>query len=462
MKHLRFLTALILPAILFIACENTTNIGPSLVGDQMQIIVDSTFVITGKSVENKRIQSRTITQILGSITAKEYGSLSSDFVTQFMPAATIDTTNVQVENIDSLRLIFRIPETDIIGDSLVPMGLSIYPLNKALPSPIYSDFDPEGYYDPNDLISSSIYKCNTLAVTDTSKVTGQKYIFVSLPKTLAQKLYSLYVDNPANYSNPQNFCKVFPGFYVSNSYGSGRVVRIAQSVMRLHYHKNFVNSNGNDTTVNYVGYYYGVQPEVISNNVIKYSMSESLKQKVEDGQNIIVAPAGRDIEIEFPATKIIETYKSQAGNMSVVNTLTFSIPVESVQNNYNISIPQTMLMILSRDKDKFFIDNKVTDDVTSFFATYNSTTKSYDFSEMRAYMMDLLKKESITPEDYTFTLTPITLETTTNASTSYYYYGTTTETVNAIVPYTGTPTMANLLLDKSKIVLTFSKQNSNY
>ena len=462
MKHLSFLTALILPAVLFIACENTTNIGPSLVGDQMQIIVDSTFVITGKSVENHRIQSRTITQILGSISAKEYGSLSSDFVTQFMPAATIDTPNVQVENIDSLRLIFRIPESDIIGDSLVPMGLNIYPLDKALPSPIYSDFDPEGYYDPNNLISSSIYKCNTLAVTDTTKVEGQKYIFVSLPKTLAQNLYSLYVENPENYATPQNFSKVFPGFYISNSFGSGRVVRIAQSVMRLHYHKNFVNSNGNDTTVNYVGYYYGVQPEVISNNVIKYSMSESLKQKVEDGQNIIVAPAGRDIEIEFPATKIIETYKSQSGNMAVVNTLTFSIPVEKIENDYNISIPQTMLMILSRDKNKFFIDNKVTDDVTSFFATYDSSTKSYSFSEMRGYMMDLLKKGNITPEDYTFTLTPVTLETTTNASTSYYYYGTTTETVNAIVPYTGTPTMANLLLDKSKVVLTFSKQNSDY
>ena len=462
MKHLSFLTALILPAVLFIACENTTNIGPSLVGVQLQIIGDSTFVITGKWVENHRIQSRTITQILGSISAKEYGSLSSDFVTQFMPAATIDTTNVQVENIDSLRLIFRIPESDIIGDSLVPMGLNIYPLDKALPSPIYSDFDPEGYYDPNNLISSSIYKCNTLAVTDTTKVEGQKYIFVSLPKTLAQNLYSLYVENPENYATPQNFSKVFPGFYVSNSFGSGRVVRIAQSVMRLHYHKNFVNSNGNDTTVNYVGYYYGVQPEVISNNVIKYSMSESLKQKVEDGQNIIVAPAGRDIEIEFPATKIIETYKSQSGNMAVVNTLTFSIPVEKIENDYNISIPQTMLMILSRDKNKFFIDNKVTDDVTSFFATYDSSTKSYSFSEMRGYMMDLLKKGNITPEDYTFTLTPVTLETTTNASTSYYYYGTTTETVNAIVPYTGTPTMANLLLDKSKVVLTFSKQNSDY
>ncbi|MDE5844169.1 MAG: hypothetical protein K2H44_02125 [Muribaculaceae bacterium] len=100
-----------------------------------------------------------------------------------------------------------------------------------------------------------------------------------------------------------------------------------------------------------------------------------------------MASSGRDIKIEIPATKIIEINKSQSVNMIVV-TLTFSIPVEKTEN------------------DKFFIN-------------------------------------------YTFTLTPVTLETT-------------TETINTIVPYTETPTMANLLLNKSKIVLTFSKQNSDF
>lgn len=462
MKHLRFLTALIIPAIMLIACDNTTNIGSSLVENQLEIVVDSTFSLTGRSVENKRIQSRTITQILGAINAKEYGSFSSDFVTQFMPAASIDTANVQVENIDSLRVFLGIPNTDIIGDSLIPMGLSVYPLIKQLPSPIYSDFDPEGYYDPNQMIQSTIYKCNYMADTDTAQVANVNYVIFGLPKSLAQRLFSLYKENPANYATPENFAKVFPGLYITNSYGSGRVVRIAQTVMRLYYHKNFVNTNGNDTTVRYVGYYYAVQPEVISNNIIRYDMSESLKQKVEEGQNIVVAPAGRDIEIDFPAREIIDTYKSQAGNMSVINTLTFSIPAKEIENTYNMQPPSAMLMILSRDKDKFFIENQITDDVTSFLATYNSTTKTYDFSGMRAYMMDLLKKDNITSADYTFTLTPVTLETTTNASTSYYYYGTTTETVNAIVPYTGTPAMASLTLDKAKIVLTFSKQTANF
>ena len=97
------------------ACEETNNIGASLVKDQMEIVIDSTFVVNGRSVENHRIQSRTITQVLGKVDAEEYGSFESEFVTQFMSAATVDTTNVPRENIDSLRLIFRIPNGSIVG-----------------------------------------------------------------------------------------------------------------------------------------------------------------------------------------------------------------------------------------------------------------------------------------------------------------------------------------------------------
>ena len=120
-------------SLFFQSCEESNNIGSSLVKDQMEIIVDSAFTVTGKSVINDHIQSRTITQVLGSINAGVYGSLNSEFVTQFMPAAKIDTTNVKVENIDSLKIIFRVPTEDIVGDSLIPMGLEIYPLIKRLP-----------------------------------------------------------------------------------------------------------------------------------------------------------------------------------------------------------------------------------------------------------------------------------------------------------------------------------------
>jgi len=449
-------------ALLSTSCnDETSKIGTSLVDNQSEIVMDSVFVINGKSVVNHRIQSRSITQVLGNIKAEGYGEFRSEFVTQFMAATKLDTVNVKPENIDSLKLIMRVPKADVVGDTLAPMGLQVYPLTKVLPAPIYSDFDPSSYYDPSSPITSQVYKSNVLEEGDTAQWMNSTYIFVNLPKELGRKLYKAYVDAPASYATPASFAKVFPGFYIRNSYGSGNVVRIAQTVMRMYYHKNSINAAGRDTTIRYVGFYYGVQPEVVTNNIISYKIADKLQQRIDKGENLIIAPAGRDVEIKFPAKDVLESYLGNAGKLSVVNTLSLNIPVSEIENDYEIAPPANILLILSKDKDKFFIDNDVNDDVTSFVGTYDAEKGCYSFPSMRSYMLDLLKKEELKEEDYTFTITPVTLVTTTEASTSYYYYGT-TETVNAIVPYIGTPTMASLNLAEAKIILTFSKRTANF
>lgn len=448
--------------ILGTSCNDTTSkIGTSLIEDQTEVIMDSTFVITGKSVENLRIQSRTTKQVLGDIRADGYGEFRSDFVTQFMAASKLDTDNVPVENIDSLKLIMRIPKTNVVGDSLAPMGLQVFPLTKVLPAPIYSDFDPADYYDPSTPLATQYYKANVLEEGDTAQWMNSSYIFVKLPQELARKLYQTYLDNPASYSSPAAFTKEFPGFYIRHSFGSGNVVSIEQTVMRMYYHKNTVNAAGRDTTYRYTGYYYGVQPEIITNNIINYTISDKIQARLDKGENLLIAPAGRDVEINFPAKELISSYRDNAGKLSVINTVSFRIPVSEIENSYGINPPSSILLILSKDKDKFFIENDVNDDVTSFLGTYDSANKCYTFANMRSYMLDILGKEELKEEDYTFTVTPVSLVTTTEASTSYYYYGT-SETVNAIVPYIGTPVMASLDLSKAKIILTYSKQTGNF
>lgn len=436
------------------------NIGGSLINDEHEVYIDSTFVITGRSVENNRIQSRTVTQLLGSISAEGYGFFSSEYVTQFMCANVMDTVGVSVDDVDSLVLVINVPKNDIIGDSLIPMGLEIYPLTKQLPTPIYSDFDPEGYYDPNTKLTSAMYKCNVVGENDTIKTYENRYIYAKMPTEIGKKLFASYRENPGIFSDPESFTDLFPGVFIRNSYGSGRVMRVQQTSMRLHYKKHSVNDNGNDTTIAYVGYYFASKPEVVTNNLINYSMSSELQQRLQDGENIVVAPAGRDVEITFPAPEIIDTYSKNAGKVAVLNTLTFKIPVNEIENDYDIAPPQNVMMILSKDKDNFFVENKVTDDVTSFVAEYNATSGCYEFSGMRSYMLDLLSKDEVKEEDYTFVITPVSLVTTEEASTYYYYYYTQTN-VSAIVPYTSTPAMASLDLKNSKITLTFSKQVVN-
>lgn len=459
MKLYRYSIAAITACSLLQACDNSDNIGTSIIQDEVSIIVDSSFTITGKSINNERVQSRTITQLLGSIDAGEYGKLSSDFVTQFMPASRIDTTDVTVNNIDSLKLIFSMTRNGFVGDSLVPMGLEVYRLNRQLPSPIYSDFDPTDYYSESDRLSSEIYNCNYLGQSDSVQALTYRDIEVKLPLSLAKELFTLYKENPDNYVIPTEFAKSFPGIYVKNTFGSGRVIRISATLMSMFYHIDTQNDEGRDTTYNYIGNYYAVSPEIITNNNISYQLSNSLSQRTAAGENIIVAPAGLDVELTFPAIDIIDRYKDSSGALSLINTLSFTLPAEEIENKYGITPPQNLLMVLSNKKDEFFAKNEITDNKYSFYATYNSATKSYAFSDMRNYLIDLLKKEDLKPEDYTFTITPVNVITESSGS-SYYYQGTTY--ISSIVPYVETPVMIKLNLDKAKIILTYSKQTVNF
>lgn len=448
--------AIILSAAILTSCEDSPNVGSSLVEDESEVVIASEFTVAGRSIINPKVQSRTVKQVLGRINAKGYGTFSSDFVTQFMPSAQIDTENLTADNIDSLKLLFFVPNGSFVGDSIVPMGLEVYRLNKQLPAPIYSNFNPSDYYNPSDLLASKIYACNAVGASDSIKKLSYRLIDVPMPLALAKELYNLYVDDPSAYTFPASFAQHFPGIYVKNSYGDGRVVEIGSTMMRMYYHTTSTDSEGKETIKRYQGNYYAVTPEIVVNNNMAYAISPELNARISAGENIIVAPVGRDVELKFPIRDVIDYYHANSGSLAVVNSLTFEIPVEKIANDYGIEPPANLLMVLSSKKDAFFLNNELNNNVTSFYAAYDSDKHRYRFSGMRDYLLDILKKGDISPDDYTFTLTPVTIQTEVNSSNSYY--GSSTTYVSSIDPYIGAPTMVSLDLEKAKVTLTFSKQ----
>ena len=130
------------------------NIGHSITDTKSSIIEDSSFVMTGVSVPNTKLQARTSTQLVGEINCAGYGRLKSDVVCQLMPANRIDTIGTNVDLIDSCRLVLCLKASDgFTGDSLAPMRMTVYELEQTLPEPIYSDFSAEGYYNPKKPIA---------------------------------------------------------------------------------------------------------------------------------------------------------------------------------------------------------------------------------------------------------------------------------------------------------------------
>lgn len=469
MKNFTRLTALatLATGIFLSSCEDTSTVGESLIDNGIQIVVDSTYTLSGHSVANTQVRSRTIVQLLGSINATGYGSLTSDVVTQFISSETLDTTGIDKSDIDSIKLVLGMPLGSFVGDSIVPMGLEVYPLTKQLPSPIYSSFDPTGYYNPSVKWGSAIYAATTGNLTsDDDKDESYRYINVDLPLEFAYSIFDQYETSPSTFATPQAFAKWFPGLYIKNSFGSGRMINIANTSIKMYYHRTTqITGTSRDTTINYQSTYMAVSPEVLTNNNIVYKTSPDLTADVLAGKTILAAPIGYDVEFEFPAKEIVANFKSSGTPLSVVNSLSMSIPAKALSNDYGIEPPTYIVMVKKSAKDKFFAKANLPDNINSFYATYSSATGCYEFSTMRPYLMDLLDKDEITTDDTEFVITPVTATFASSASTSsslyYYYYGysqSSSSTLESLLPYVLTPVMCTLELDKAKIKFTHSLQ----
>jgi len=456
------------------ACDSSDDLtmpGSALVSDQFSVVVTDTFTLNARSIPNPRVQSRTTTQLLGAIEAPAYGTLHADYVAQLFPSNSIDTTGVALDSI-KLQLVFD--KGGFVGDSLAPIGFEVYPLTGMLPYPIYSnfpegtDFAETGFYNPepaaDDCHGTGMFTGAGISISDA--VAGNKYRFAyaSLPKSFGQKILDAYKDPSTRnlFNNPEEFARqIFPGVYVKTTFGSGRVTRITDTRVMMYYSKSqrLANSDGVlvDSITRHFTYIMSTAPEVVSNTNITLDMSDRITTMANAGRAVLVSPAGRDVELTFPIRNVIKAYEQSTGSsLSIVNTMTFSMPCDSITNGRGITPPTYLLMVLSKDKDKFFAANKLPDDVTSFVATLNTKTMTYDFGNMRDYLMEMIAKgDALSPEDYTFTMTPVSMVTEDSSS---YYSSASSSTLSGMSPMVAMPSMAELLPQKSKVTLTFSKQ----
>lgn len=448
------------------ACTDET-IGVSITDGVSSIIEDSSFVITGHSVRNERVQMRTSTKMLGLLQADGFGQLSAEAVTSWMPAVKIDTAGTRVEWIDSCRLKLRLPyRNGFTGDSLAPMRLNVYRLNKTLPNPIFSDFDPTGYYDSSDLLASASYspssgwrEISTSYVTGTNTYDTVRVISVPMPVELARDLFRAYKNDPSLFSTPKRFASYFPGIYITNSYGSGHVLNIKATELDVYYRQLFQENDTTDSVPSSLCQtYLASTPEVTSNNIIHFDMDDEITSMVNSGAAMIVAPAGYEVQVRFPIQDIIDKYKANIGNnQSIINTLTLTLPVSVPVTEYNIQPPTYLLMVKTSKKDNFINGDSLANNKDSFYAVYSPTQKEYVFTGLRDYVINILNKQGgiATEDDFNFTITPVDV---TNYTYQASYYSGTTNVVTKISPMVSRPAIVRLLLDKAKINLTYSKQ----
>ena len=73
---------------------------------------------------------------------------------------------------------------------------------------------------------------------------------------------------------------------------------------------NYDENKKKDTTVMRAGNYFAVTPEIVTNNNIKLEIAPEINARVAQGQSVIMAPAGLDVQFRFPGNEMIEKYRA--------------------------------------------------------------------------------------------------------------------------------------------------------
>lgn len=467
MKLLRFLIPFAGAASLLAAssCDNElSQIGPALSVGEATINIDSLyFDLHATAVENNDYDSRTGNLLLGNLNVPEYGALNCSYVTRLMCATSLDVPDSLrlPERVDSCILKLRLVRGDLTGDSLSPLRINAYRLDRQLPSGISNNFDPEGYYSQSGLLGSKSCVMSVIGSSD-SLFAKKTYIDIDIPVSaeFGKEVFNKYADDPSIFEWPQSFAQYFPGLFVETSFGKGCVANVQQTALGIYYHKLVDKSTtvGDETTVTQIHvrdsvYPFITSPEVLSSNNISYKVSDNIRDMVADGDMVITTPGGFYTSIKFPAAEVIARYTDDDYNMSLVSDLILSIPAEPVENSYGLGAAPELLLIKASEMESFFNENRIPDNKTSFVATYSATNGGYTFASMRNYILNLIEKGSVSDEDTDFVIVPVKLG---YEEVSSYYSS--TSYITQCTPYTSKPTMTRLHTENALVVFSFSTQ----
>ena len=448
--------------------DDTSTIGGSLSQGEVTIMADSLITdIESHCTYIESFDGRNITKLLGRINVPEYGSLKCSFVSQMMCATSMNIPDsITVNDIDSLRLILSVPRGSLTGDSLAPQQLHVYALNKQLPSDISSTFNPEGYYDPASPLGSTTYTVSNIARGD-SAIKKDYYVGipVKMPLSFGREIFSMYRNNDPVFQWPATFNKYFPGIYVEQNFGNGCIANITRAEMFTYWHHTELQSvmQPDSTfvmqpfTVRDSLSLMAYQPEVLASNVIDLKISDYIKNLVEQGRQVITTPGGYICNIKFPVRMLIDRFRDSGSALAVVSSLRFEIPAQAITNDFGLTVAPNLLMIKKSEYESFFAENKVPDNMTSFYAAYNSDTGSYHFNAMRSYFLKMLENDDngeLNEEDFEFVLVPVSVATESVSN----YDGSVTTYVTRCQSYIEKPTMTMLHTEKAIIMFVFSNQ----
>lgn len=436
MKILRLLTVLVIAALTFAACDDTTEgIGGSITNKIDNInISNSAFNVTTKSIVADSVLSRNNTGLIGKMKDPETGNyVKGDYMTQLsvLPTFSVDTLDyIKQANNDSIEAdscYLLVSYNASYGDTIAPMKVTAYEMTKPMAEDkeYYSNYDAfkEGWVSENNQHWSSNYNLsNTSDVKNFKIYLNKKYTKDGKTyKNYGSYIMQTYAEHPeyfkTNYKFLNNVC---PGFYIKNVGGTGNMAKIWNTELIFYWTRH--KTINKDSTAVSIGYnrFDGTE-EVLQLNKIEND-TENLKKLASKDQEkctYLKSPAGIFTEVTLPIEDIMKGHEKDT-----LNTATISFPRlnnENEDNPYNFATPSTILMVQKDSLQSFFEKSKLADSRTSYTASYSSTgtyKNAYTFQNIANLVSAMYKNKGKGENWNKVVLVPVNVITTTQGYTT--------------------------------------------
>lgn len=450
---LKFLAAVGLAATLYSCDDTTTGVG-EFVADADEITASAqTFEATTKTLKYTDLNpdgvfSRTSSAYLGKFTDPDFGTYTTDFITQINCTEGFEFPE-RLKDIESTTL--ELSYASFFGDSLAPMKVRVDVLKEAIDDTgenlglYYTSYEPEKFYNKNgNPLAEQEYAVRdnswSDAEIDSIKSANGYYppLVINLDKkntwnigeeqhtgTFSQYLKAKYDENKNNFKDAYSFIhNVLPGFYVHNTSGEGSILYIGDIWLRMKVSYYITGSEGQDSLV-YTSIPFAATNEVFMSTRLNNSENALNKLAEEKEHTYLKTPAGLCTEVKLPLQEMYDALGTDTLNsVSMSFTKYKNVSDNSENSPYKMGTPQNLLLIRKNEVKDFFEQRKNYDSKTTFLGTYSSTTNSYSFSQVNRLISqifsDMRTKEEPTEgwDEYnTMVLIPVKTETDSQGNT---------------------------------------------
>lgn len=431
--------ALAVVSLFFVACDDTTDsIGSSLVDymDKLHVSAD-TFNVSSRTILADSVLSNNSIGYLGRVKDPETGDIvTGQFMSQFHAQTmfTLPDENLIMSK-DNGKVIadscdVYLYYTSYYGDTLAPMKVTVHEMDKPMEesATYYSTFNPlkEGYVRTGGLKQSRSYTLTDFTKPDSVLYASgyNKNIRISLDHPYTDKagntynnygtyLLREYYKNPENFRNSYRLThNVAPGLFYSIDGGIGSMAYITTARLNIYF------SYQGDSTVETGITSLSSTEEVLQSTTFSYDANKLATLADDNTCTYLKTPAGLYTELTLPVEEILKNHENDSINTAKISLKRLN---NTSTSQYNLPVPQTLLILPKDSLHSFFAKNKVADYETSFLATFsaNSSTNSYVFNNISGIINAMAKAKASGKASSNWNKVVIVPVTTSYSSDSY-------------------------------------------